>query len=340
MERKQFGVFIGRFQPIHLSHLEIIKSSLKMVNHLIIVVGSYRTSIDERNPFSFEVRSKLIFDSIPKELQSCVSVIPYRDTIYDIDAWIVGLQNIVRQISSESQSILLVGHYKDDSSFYLKMFPQWEFYNFKNLSNINGSKIRENIFENKCELNKEFVSPHVYNFLLEWNQTQEFKDIQIDYIYNKSERERKLSGKYPITDQTCDAVVIQSGHVLLVERGHNPGKGKYALPGGHVGQDEFVLDAAIRELKEETKIQIDKRILKDKCVGEKRFDHPLRSRRGRVITTAFCFRLDPGGLPVVKGADDAVRAFWMPLSECILHEENFFEDHIHIIQYFISRGNK
>ena len=61
---------------------------------------------------------------------------------------------------------------------------------------------------------------------------------------------------------TVDAVVVQSGHILLVKRGDMPGKGLWALPGGFLNQEETMLDGAIRELKEETKIKVPVPVLK------------------------------------------------------------------------------
>ena len=46
-------------------------------------------------------------------------------------------------------------------------------------------------------------------------------------------------------------------HVLLIERGSDPDKGKLALPGGHVEPGEKILTAALRELNEETSIKLD-----------------------------------------------------------------------------------
>jgi bifunctional NMN adenylyltransferase/nudix hydrolase len=69
-------------------------------------------------------------------------------------------------------------------------------------------------------------------------------------------------------------------------------------------------------------------------VDYKVFDYPKRSLRGRVITHAYLIDLGNGSLPQVKGSDDAEKAIWMPLNEFYSREEEFFEDHFHIINYF------
>jgi bifunctional NMN adenylyltransferase/nudix hydrolase len=135
---------------------------------------------------------------------------------------------------------------------------------------------------------------------------------------------------------TVDAVVVQSGHILLVKRGDMPGKGLWALPGGFLNQDEKMLDGAIRELKEETKIKVPVPVLKGSIKESKTFDAPNRSSRGRTITQAFLIDLGVGELPKVKGSDDAEKAFWVPFNK--VKQEKMFEDHFHIIDNFINIG--
>ena len=145
------------------------------------------------------------------------------------------------------------------------------------------------------------------------------------------------SSPFPPVFVTVDAVVIKSGHVLVVRRRGYPGKGLLALPGGFINESEFLVDACVRELKEETQIKLPKDELKKRIIDQHVFDHPGRSLRGRTITHAFCFDLGKGDLPKVKGDDDAEKAFWMPLRDVFTQEEKFFEDHCHILSYFVKK---
>jgi len=143
---------------------------------------------------------------------------------------------------------------------------------------------------------------------------------------------------YAPTFVTSDAVVVQSGHVLVVRRKHTPGKGLLALPGGFVNQDERVKDAAIRELMEETKIAVPEKVLNGSIVTSEVFDEPGRSLRGRTITHAFLFKLnDVASLPRVKGSDDAEKAFWMPIHDALAQPNLWFEDHLEIIRTMIAK---
>ena len=125
----------------------------------------------------------------------------------------------------------------------------------------------------------------------------------------------------------------------MVKRRINPGKDKLALPGGFLNTTEAIFDGCIRELYEETKIDVPKIIMRKAFVRDKVFDHPKRSQRGRIITHAHLFKLSPGGpLPRVLGSDDAYEALWIPFNDIVLNEQNIFSDHIHIIHHFINLG--
>ena len=116
-----------------------------------------------------------------------------------------------------------------------------------------------------------------------------------------------------------------------------PGAGLWALPGGFLDQDETLLDGAIRELKEETKIKVPVPVLKGSIKSQKTFDNPRRSLRGRTITTAFFIDLGfSETMPKVKGADDAEVARWVPFKD--INPAEVFEDHFAIIDYFTNIG--
>jgi 8-oxo-dGTP diphosphatase len=106
---------------------------------------------------------------------------------------------------------------------------------------------------------------------------------------------------------TADIVIftIRSARleILLIERGGDPYRGTWALPGGFVEEDEHIDTAACRELEEETGVK--GQVLEQFHA----FGDPKRDPRGRVVTVAYYTLVPPGRLSP-KAADDAARAEW------------------------------
>jgi len=83
---------------------------------------------------------------------------------------------------------------------------------------------------------------------------------------------------------------------------------------------------------------VDAPILESSIIDSKVFDYPGRSLRGRTITHAYCIKLkDRQSLPDLKAGDDASYAHWMSISDIMMKEDEFFEDHVHIIRYFVNK---
>jgi 8-oxo-dGTP diphosphatase len=134
--------------------------------------------------------------------------------------------------------------------------------------------------------------------------------------------------KYPRAAITTDAIVFvkeqSETFVLLIERGYEPFKNKWALPGGFINMNEVLETACIRELQEETGLIV------DKMTQFKTYDAIDRDPRHRTLSVIYFAELDKK--KKVKGNDDAVRADWFPVSD--LPELAF--DHQLILQEFFE----
>jgi bifunctional NMN adenylyltransferase/nudix hydrolase len=331
-------VLIGRFQPLHSAHLEIIKRATALTDQLVIIVGSARQPRTYKNPFTFEERSRMIKDAT-RGLNMQVYVEPNTDTIYNDQAWAVRVQSIVSKYRVlGGAGVGIIGHKKDDSSFYLDMFPQWGYENVELIEFLSAVDIRDLYF--KWTFNSNFIKNVVpettYDFLMEFRKNEEFAQIIREREFIAEHNKQYAGLKYPPIFSTADAVVICSGHVLMIKRRAEPGKGLWALPGGYVNArtDKSVEDAAIRELREETQIKVPAPVLRGSIVRSKVFDAVDRSPRGRIITHCFVIQLPDGELPRVKGSDDAEKARWVPIAE--VKSEECFEDHFEILSWAIG----
>lgn len=118
--------------------------------------------------------------------------------------------------------------------------------------------------------------------------------------------------KYPHPSVTADNVIFgfdgNNLHILLVERGLEPYKGCWALPGGFLQMDETIEECAKRELAEETNVQ-------DVYLQQFQvFSGVKRDPRERVLTVAFFALVRKSDYEVIAG-DDASDASWFLLSE-------------------------
>jgi bifunctional NMN adenylyltransferase/nudix hydrolase len=330
-------VLIGRFQPIHTAHLEIIKRATALCDQLVIVTGSANQPRTYKNPFTSFERERMI-RAATSGLSMRIAIEANPDTMYNDQAWAVRVQSLVAKHTKPGERVGIIGHKKDDSSFYLDMFPQWGFENVELIEFLSAVDIRDLYFREIANYKflKGVVPEATYDFLLDFAHTDEYRQIIREREFVETYKKQYASLPYPPIFSTADAVVIQSGHILLIKRRAEPGKGLWALPGGYVNAntDKSVEDAAIRELREETMIKVPAPVLRGSIVRSKVFDAIDRSPRGRIITHAFHIQLPDGDLPKVKGSDDAEKARWVPIAE--VRSEECFEDHYEIIQHFLG----
>ncbi len=111
-----------------------------------------------------------------------------------------------------------------------------------------------------------------------------------------SESERPLVG--------VGVVIVEKGSILLIQRGHDPGKGLWAVPGGKVGHGEGLRDAARREAREETGLEVE--------VGEPIWVGEHIDGDHHIVLIDFLATVLGGEL---AAADDADDARWVTLDE-------------------------
>lgn len=348
MKKYDAIVFIGRFQPFHNAHLDIVKKAYELTDNLILIVGSQYNPVSYKNPFQISLEHldnysywSTLRQSILEVTQDDASLeIEIQEDIYGDSKWCNEVQEKVKyclETFDDASKVGIIGCDKDESSYYLKMFPQWDLIEVPLEKNLSATQIRELYFveEPNMDFIRSVVPDRVFNYLNAMKSTEWHNHIVNERRFIETYKSQYASLPWPPTFVTVDSVVFQSGHVLMVRRNAYPGKGLIALPGGFLdaNSDSSLEDAMIRELREETGLKVPSPVLRGSIKNTHVFDSIHRSSRGRTITHAFNIVLPDGELPRVKGGTDADKAFWIPFSE--LDPRQCFEDHYQIIRYFI-----
>lgn len=122
-----------------------------------------------------------------------------------------------------------------------------------------------------------------------------------------------------------DIIIEKDDKIVLIKRGSDPFKGMLAIPGGYMELGETIENAAKREAKEETSLDIE---LID-ILGV--YSDPKRDPRKHSVATVFIGRSIGGDL---KADSDAKEAFWIDINEIELHKLAF--DHKKILTDYLK----
>lgn len=339
-----YGVYIGRFQPLHDGHVETLNVALSKCKKVIVLVGSANAPRSIKNPFTYAERAAMIRGMYGDE----VTVQPLNDYTYDEKRWVRQVKSIVAKTVLPSATMLqslhgfkgaIIGHEKDESSFYLKLFPEWDLIDAPKFPGhtgitIDATKLREMLLiagRDGLPFVKGVVPLRVLSYLDHAISTQEWGDLTLEYRAIAKYRNQWAAAPYPPTFMAADAIVIgggDKGGILVVKRNGYPGKGLLAMPGGFMDVKEKWDKTAPRECLEETGVDVSSARVERTDI----YDSPNRDTRGRTVTMVTVYRLDPFlDAPTATPSDDAADAFWMPYRQLLDSAHLFYSDHWHII---------
>lgn len=343
------GIFIGRFQPLHNGHIEIINQMIQEVDHPVIIIGSASGPRTPLNPFTFQERVKMLQDVFGKQ----ITIYGADDYKYQDNDWLARINTIIDTVkrfhSVESEDVTIYGYKKDDSSQYLGWFPAYRYKEVITATpTINSTDIREFMLSGEFKpsevVNRNTstvpnVSSKTSDDIRSYFYESWFFQLKNEFEYIRSYKQQSQFVALPFKPifVAVDALVVCGGNILLIRRGGRLGNNLIAIPGGFLNHDESILTGVFRELKEETKIDVPPAILKNSLKHVEVFDDPRRSLRGRTITHCGLIALQEKVLPKVKGSDDAKEAFWVPINQLDSYKNMFFEDHYFIIKKMLSK---
>jgi len=228
-------VFIGRFEPFHNGHAAVARLALGRAKKLIFLVGSADTPRTIKNPWTVAERAVMIQSALAEAADRLI-IRPLRDSLYNESQWIANVQRTVAEAikadgGSPDARIGLVGQDKDASSYYLREFPQWDLVDVRHTEALSATELRRYLFEaNQLEshggrmLIRANVPAPVFEMLEAFRKSSPaFAQLVTEYHFIEKYKAAWEDAPYAPTFVTTDAVVVHSGHVLLVRRRAEPG---------------------------------------------------------------------------------------------------------------------
>ena len=341
------AVFIGRFQPFHNGHLALLQHALSEAHRCIVVIGSAFHARSPRHPFSWQQRADMIRSTLNATDRERVCFVAVRDH-HEEASWLAEVRRAVGRASAaattsterdgiKQRSTLLVGHHKDATTAYLEAFPEWQLTTLPTASPATARGARDEIFGAADDNTlRTMVPPAVFDFLDAWHSAPSFAALEEEWTMLQNYRATWTTAPWPPTLVTVDCVVKCRDHILLIRRGEAPGKGLLAVPGGFIEQRETTHRSALRELEEETHLDVPDADLRACLKGTAVFDAPDRSERGRTITHAHYFDLGDRPLPAMRADDDAASASWTSIAAIVAEETHFMDDHFAMLHHFLQ----
>lgn len=342
MEMKEIrAIVVMRAQPAHRSHLWLIREALKIGPRVTVVLGSCFAARSPRNPFSGPERQAMIRLALTEDERSRVDFAMVRD-YYNDARWAEAVKRAVQRPEDRSTQYTLVGHEKDSSSAYLRLFPGWHLALVPRHENIDATTIREVLYTTRrpeiaLSAIADLVDPNIAEYLAAHLVRPEWDRL-------RAEREKYLKeadawgpspGGYERYVLCADALIEWEDEVLLIRRGLGTGEGQLALVGGHVDPAETTFPAAIREAREETGLGLLDEEFERALVGALFLEAPSRSQRpGRIVSMLYRFAIKSSRRPVVTKMSREAQPIWFKKADLAGMEGEFFEDHFMALDHF------
>lgn len=173
-------VFIGRFQPFHFAHLETIKIALEQSQNVLLALGSAQNERNLKNPFLATEREEMILSNFSEQDQKRMKFVHVID-VYNSEKWQKLVKTLVADVVEEGAKVGLIGHFKDESSYYLNLFPEWPMVELESLAGaISATPLREAFY--RGEILHDAFPEGTIAFLQAFQRTDIYKQLQHKFM--------------------------------------------------------------------------------------------------------------------------------------------------------------
>ncbi len=268
------GLFIGRFQPLHKGHIEMIKALARKLDKVIIGIGSSNKSDTPENPFNADEREMMLELSLEKtNLKFEIVRIP---DVNNYALWFDVVIDVCPKFDVVFSNNEIVKKLAEKKGYKVESLPASQY--------ISSSTIRDMLVNNEdCTKYLTQETLHVLS---------QIKGIdRLKRIYNKSEHNNPPTA----VDLIIEYHNPEFKGIVLVKRKNEPFKDSWSLPGGFQEYGDSLEKTAQKEADEETNLSIT--LLTQLSV----YSEKDRDPRGHVNSVGFVVR----GNGELKAGDDA-----------------------------------
>lgn len=172
-------VFIGRFQPFHLAHMRTIQIALELSDAVILALGSAQMERNIKNPFTAQEREQMILSNFSEEDAARIRFVHVID-VYNDKKWVNLVKTLVADVVQPEHKVGLIGHFKDESSYYLELFPEWEMVEIDSLEDaMSATPMREAFY--RGEIWEDRFPQGTIEFLQKFKQSAIYQQLQHKY---------------------------------------------------------------------------------------------------------------------------------------------------------------
>jgi bifunctional NMN adenylyltransferase/nudix hydrolase len=173
-KKHTLATVIGGFRPPHKPHSVLFRKAFHIADNVLIQIGSAHAARNIRCPFSYAERRDMIQNSLRDEEQKRLMITPLVDNLYSDDQWMKSVQASVKQAQVAFQtwtdkggdgSVVLVGNKKDETSYYLDLFPQYAFENIDEFKmGFDATTVRRTMFAEpeKLDIIRDMLSDYTF----------------------------------------------------------------------------------------------------------------------------------------------------------------------------------
>lgn len=162
------ALFVGRFQPFHNGHLQLIESISKNYDKIIIAIGSTQYQNTNQNPFSFYERKYMITKTLKNYNITNFEIFAVPD-IHDLSKWVDHVSKIISDFDVVLTNNSLTTQLFKDKGYSVKKTKLYD------RNNFSGKNIREKIING--DNFKNLVPEFIYNYLIKINASERLKKI-------------------------------------------------------------------------------------------------------------------------------------------------------------------